>query len=156
MSQPRSETEVDGAPRVAGPRTRGAWSAQLPARRLLVAAAGWPVLAWVFWSAAGPKPEAPLLWLVLIAATAALASLTLSTYVPLAGTAAKVDVGCEPCARIAGFSVLGAAILLSLSNPSPASAIAPLLLAGFGLGQRVRGATSCPTPTPRVSEDQDA
>jgi hypothetical protein len=121
------------------------WLGQFPRRRVVVALVLWPVLYVVFASAAGPAAAGSLLWSVLLAVTAALAALTLSTYVPVPGTGGRVEVGCEPCARIAGASVLGSAVLLTMANPNPTAAVAPLLLAAAGLVQRVRGSRSCPT-----------
>lgn len=121
------------------------WLEQFSRRRLVVALVAWPVLFAVFSAAAGASAAGSPLWTVLLAVTSGLAALTLSTYVPTPGMGRRVEVGCEPCARIAGASVLGSLLLLTMANPNPTAAVAPLLLAAAGLAQRVRGSRSCPT-----------
>jgi hypothetical protein len=77
---------------------------------------------------------------------AAFASLIVASYVPEPGSGRLVEVGCSPCAVVAGASILGSIILRDTSPSDAGTAVVALLLLGFGLAQRLVGAGTCSVP----------
>ncbi|MHB1065486.1 MAG: hypothetical protein ACYC1Z_13530 [Georgenia sp.] len=116
-----------------------------PRRRVLTALVLTPPTAWfLFQNSGGWAPGAPL-WTVLVVLVGAVAAAVVATYVPLPGNRG-VDVGCGPCAAVAGVTALFAGGLLSSAPYDVGIAVVALGLVSFGLLQRQRGAQSCPAP----------
>lgn len=117
-----------------------------PRRRVLVALVLIGPTAWfLFRNIGGWAPDAPL-WNALVVLVAVVAAAIVATYVPLPGNRG-VDVGCRPCAAVAGVTALCAGSLLGSAPQDVGLAVVALGLVSFGLVQRQRGARSCPAPT---------
>jgi hypothetical protein len=78
--------------------------------------------------------------------TTALAPLILASYLPGPGSRRLIDVGCSPCAALAGGAVLFA-VLVRMGNPDSLimAGIAALALVA-ALRQRLLDATACAAP----------
>lgn len=116
-------------------------------RRVAVMAAATPLLAAGYVRAAGvPAGELAAAWLVLGLVAAALGAAVLASYVPVSG--GRPDLGCSPCAAVAGLSLVGSVLAMGSYGPSlvgPGLAAAATL---YGLTQRL-GPAACPTPPAR-------
>lgn len=121
-------------------RVRAAW----PPRRLVAVAVASPGLTALLINLAGGKATAiPPGWTVLVALTALACAATLATYLPRPGTGLRLDVGCTPCASVAGLSVVIAAGVLSSEPHDVPTAILALGVAAFGLRQRLTDPSTC-------------
>jgi hypothetical protein len=69
---------------------------------------------------------------------------TLATYQPRPGTGLRPDLGCTPCAAVAAVTVLASFGLLS-SAPHDVSTVLALGVSAFGLVQRLKNSSTCPT-----------
>jgi hypothetical protein len=135
------------APPTAGPRrpaVRAAW----PRRRLVVAAALAPLALVLLAAASGGWAGASPTWTALVAGVAVASAATLATYVPLPGTAHRLDVGCTPCTAVAGLGVVAAALVLSSAPHDVPTAMIALAAVGFGLSRRLAGPATCPSAPP--------
>lgn len=116
-----------------------------PRRRLLIATALVPVVgAWLLLVSTVPLDGAPLDWLTLLALPSLLGALVLASYVPASGR--RVEIGCSPCAVMAGLTLVGASLVV---NAYPAQAVGPLLAAAitlYGLVQRLGDTQTCRVP----------
>lgn len=114
-----------------------------PRRRLAVAVATPPLAA--LYVRAQPDPG----WWVLPGAVALglVAAVVLASYVPVAGSWRRPDVGCSPCAAVAAGTLIAAALLLD-SVTGPGGVLTALAVLAFGVLQRLGAPASCPTPTP--------
>ncbi len=112
------------------------WTAQ----RLAATAALTPITAWFFHSAAGRPAWNDLGWTVAVVGLAVLGALVWSTYIPatLRPTGSGAS-GSSPCAKVAGFHVLAAGMLLSL-NPTLPMVLLALAVQAMALHQRTTGA----------------
>lgn len=123
---------------------------QWPRRRWITAGVAFPVLA-VLFAVAGTGSLASSAvawwtwpWLIL---TSAAASVVVASYLAFPGNGKIFDVGCSPCAAVAGLA-LGAALVAHSSAPaSPVMATAASALTVFALRQRLTDAGSCPAPS---------
>lgn len=95
--------------------------------------------------AEGPSPG---VWWAVPGAllSAALASMIVASYVPEPGSGRLIEVGCSPCAAVAGASILGSIILRDTRPADAGTAVVALLLLGLGLAQRLGGAGTCSVP----------
>jgi hypothetical protein len=116
------------------------WSA----RRRLVTVIAFPLLLVVY---ASFGPFWAIWWAVPVALlSAGLAAAILASYVPEPGSGRLVDVGCTPCAMVAGASVLGSLVLRDTRPLDAGIAAMALGLLVFGMAQRIGGAVSCAVP----------
>ena len=117
-----------------------------PRRRWAALVAALPVLA-VLFDAVGASSVGGSPWWAwpLVAVDALLAATVLSSYVPAPGSGRLVDVGCSPCATVAGLTVV-LALMARSAAPADATmgAISALLLLA-GVRQRLGDATACAT-----------
>lgn len=98
---------------------------------LLYASLGLPAGAWWAWPLTGVQ--------------AALAAAVLASYLPLPGAGRRLDVGCSPCAAVAGATVVGS-LLMRQTDPWDAGiGVTAALMLAYGLVQRVRDAGTCVT-----------
>ncbi len=94
-----------------------------------------PLLTLGAWAAAQPSG----LWQqIATVGVAAIGAATLANYVPTVGS--HPDLGCEPCAVLAGLSVPVSIAVLAGIGP-----VVGLLIATAGLVQRLRQPATCPT-----------
>lgn len=119
-----------------------------PRRRWLLAAAVFPVFVFMFAAAGGGLAAAAASWwiwpwLILIGA---LAGVVVASYLAPPGTGKIIDVGCSPCAVMAGLAVVGALLVHSNAPASPFMATVATVLTAFALRQRLTDATACATP----------
>lgn len=130
------------APSTAAVRTswRQRW---LTRRRLITWIALIPATALLFFSVGATG--FPLGWTTIVAATAVIASGTVASYVAPTGAGAAIEWGCGRCAIMAGISLPMATIILALGPGQVSNAAWALLVALFGLGQRLRDPGSCTT-----------
>lgn len=129
--------ELGVAPGAADSR-RTRWRSRWPTRRLVVAALLTVPLGAVIADAGGGwAPTTLPLWSGLVGLTAALGAATLSTYVPLPGGTWRLDLGCAPCAAMAGLTVLAATWLLALGPHQASMALVAVIVTAAGLGQRL-------------------
>ncbi len=119
-----------------------------PVRRWVTAAVVAPVLAAVLAIAGGGGPWWG--WPALVGISA-LAGLVVATYVPPPGAGRLIDVGCSPCATIAGGAVAVSLILRINAAASAGAAAFALFLLTVALVQRLADSTSCATPRPTRS-----
>jgi hypothetical protein len=115
-------------------------------RRMAAMAAMTPLLASGYVRAAGlPAGVLTVAWLLLALLAAALGAATLASYLPARGW--RPDLGCSPCAAVAGLSLVGSVLAIGSYGPSlvgPGLAAAVTL---YALTQRL-GPAACPTPAP--------
>ena len=118
------------------------------ARRTWFGAAVAPVL-FVGLSAVsgGVHPVGAPVWTALVALIATVGAAVLATYVPAAGSWRHPAIGCTPCAVVAGLTVLASAAVLNAGPGEVPSAVLALLVAGFGLVQRLRDPGACARPS---------
>lgn len=122
----------------------------LPLRRLVLVALLFPLLFTLLVGAGGGwAPSAAPGWSALVALVALGAATTLATYLPRPGSGHRLDIGCTPCAAVAGLSVLGASFILSTAPHDQSTAALALVIIGFGLAQRLTSPSTCATPTAR-------
>ena len=111
-----------------------------PRRRWVTAAFLTPPLAALYVSAGGRD-----LWWAwpLAAVSGAVAALIFASYVPFPGSRSVVEIGCSPCAAVAGATVLGSLLLRSTAPRDLGIAIVAVVMLGFGLVQRLDAGTGC-------------
>lgn len=81
-------------------------------------------------------------WSIPVAALfGGLSSLVLAAYVPLPGSRRILDVGCTPCAAVAGMTVIGSFLFRDTAPGDPGINVVAGLLLLFGLAQRLTGGT---------------
>ncbi|HLN75655.1 MAG TPA: hypothetical protein VK204_01345 [Nocardioidaceae bacterium] len=116
-------------------------------RRVLAMAVVTPLLATGYLRAAGlPAGELAAAWLLLDLLAAALGAAVLASYLPARGW--RPDLGCSPCAAVAGLSLVGSVLAIGSYGPSlvgPGLAAAVTL---YALTQRL-GPAACSTPPAR-------
>lgn len=116
-------------------------------RRVASMAAVTPLLATGYVRAAGLSAgELSAAWLLLDLLAAALGASVLASYLPARGW--RPDLGCSPCAAVAGLGLVGSVLAIGSYGPSlvgPALAAAVTL---YALTQRL-GPAACPTPPAR-------
>jgi hypothetical protein len=118
-----------------------------PLRRWVIATLAAPAVGLLLLSAGGtagatarPTPA----FYALTSVAAVLGGLIAASYVPVAGRG--IDVGCSPCAVMAGVTVIGATVAM---NNYGTSLLGPLVAAAvmlFGLTQRLGQPATCATP----------
>ncbi len=122
-----------------------------PRRRWVLAAAAFPVLVFAFAAAGKGSLTASAAswwvwpWLILIGA---LGSAVVASYLAPPGTGKIIDVGCSPCAVMAGLALAGALMVYSSAPASPFMAVVATALTVLALRQRLADASSCPAPRP--------
>lgn len=122
-------------------RARAAW----PLRRLIAVAVLAPVLLVVAVAASGGWALATSReWTALVVVVASASAMILATYLPRPGTGLRLEVGCTPCAAVAGMSVLASLGLLSSSPGDVPTAVLALGVVAFGLRQRLSNPSTCP------------
>ena len=72
---------------------------------------------------------------------------TSAGYAPAPGARRRLDVGCEPCARVAALTVLAAVAARAADPASVALALFSVLALGFGLLQRLSDSPTCAVPS---------
>lgn len=140
---PKAEaTSLSGARKVGHwfTRPRAWW----PLRRVVTVVVLFPVLLALLAGATGGwAPGAEPVWTALVAVIALAAATTLASYLPRPGTGRGLDIGCTPCAAVAGLSVLAASAVLRSEPHDVPTAILALAVAGFGLRQRLANPDTC-------------
>ena len=127
-----------------------AWTSR---RRVAVALLA-PLLFVLLVSAAGGwAPTNGPAWIALVAMVALASATTLATYLPQPGAGHRLDLGCTPCAAAAALTVLGAGAVLGTTAPDLSTAGLALVVAAFGLTQRLTNPGTCPTPRTPTSKD---
>lgn len=114
-----------------------------PARRLLSAAVLFMVLVIAVQVLVGWQPGAAPTWSALTLGTLGLASLALSTFIPLPGHGAALDIGCTPCAAAGGMLAVAGSWLAASSAYAGGTAALGLALAGAALARRVTEPVTC-------------
>lgn len=121
---------------VASPRPWHGWSG----RRLMAAVALLPITAAFFHAAAGSPAWSDVGWTAAVFGLASIGALVWASYVPATPrTGGSVTSGSSPCARVAGFHVIAAGMLLSV-NPTLPMALLALAVQAMALHQRTTGA----------------
>ena len=146
------ESDVD-APTITAtgartPAVVGWWASvreRWPRRRVVVAALLAPVLGVLLVDLGGGWGGPPA-WTAIVATVALSSAAAIATYVPLPGAGAKPDLGCTPCAAMAGFAVIVAALLVDSMPHDVATALLALAASAFALRQRLAPPIACPTP----------
>lgn len=113
-------------------------------RQVAVTLAVAPLLLWVLTLAGGGIASGP--WTALVALTAVLGAATVASYVPAPGTGWAPAWGCSSCAVIAAVTVPASALILGSAPGQTPTASLALMVAAFGLAQRLRDPRTCPTP----------
>jgi len=116
-----------------------------PVRRRVAVVVSAPVLFVLAVAATGGW--APTLsggWVALVALVSLACATTLATYLPHPGEGLRPDLGCTPCAAVAGVTVLASFGLLSSAPNDGSTALLALGVSGFGLLQRLRNPGTCP------------
>jgi hypothetical protein len=75
--------------------------------------------------------------------TTALAPLILASYLPMPGSGRLIDVGCSPCAALAGGAALFAVLVLVGAPDDPIMAVIAALALVAAVRQRLVDATAC-------------
>jgi hypothetical protein len=75
----------------------------------------------------------------------ALAALVLASYLPAPGAGLRLDVGCTPCAAVAGMSVLGSLVMRETDPWHLGIAVVAISMLGYGVIKRITDAGTCPT-----------
>jgi len=112
-----------------------------PRRRWLIAAALALPLTMLF--AAGTAGVTHWWQAPFAVADAVLAAAVLASYAPDPVAGRRLDVGCEPCARVAALTVLAAVAARAADPASVALALFSVLALGFGLLQRLSDSPTC-------------
>jgi len=115
-------------------------------RRRVAAAALFPLVATWFvlvGRAAGPVPPGTT-WYAVVLPAAALGAAVLASYVPLDGR--RPDVGCTPCAMLAGLTLVGATMAFRHYGAGIAAPLVTAAVLLFGLTQRMNQPATCATP----------
>jgi peptidoglycan/LPS O-acetylase OafA/YrhL len=113
-------------------------------RRLAVLVTATPLLAAGYLRASGvPSADLPVAWLALALVAAVLGAAVLASYVPATGW--RPDLGCSPCAAVAGLSLVGSVIAIGSYGPTPVGPALAAAITLYGLTQRL-GPASCATP----------
>lgn len=102
-----------------------------------------PLLFWALTLAGGGTGAAA--WTTLVALTAVLGAATVASYVPAPGSGWAPAWGCSSCAVIAAVTVPASALVLSSGPGQTPTASLALMVAAFGLAQRLRDPRTCPT-----------
>lgn len=113
-------------------------------RQVAAAAVATPLLFWALTLAGGSTGSGP--WTALVALTAVLGAATVASYVPAPGAGWTPAWGCSSCAVIAAVTVPVSALLLGSEPGQTPTASLALMVAAFGLAQRLRDPRTCPTP----------
>lgn len=130
------------------PAVVGWWASmreRWPRRRVAVAALLAPALGVLLVDLGGGWGGPPA-WTAVVATVALSSAATIATYVPLPGAGAKPDLGCTPCAAMAGFAVAAATLLVDSMPHDVATALLALAASAFALRQRLASPVTCPTP----------
>lgn len=127
-----------------------AWTSR---RRVAVALLAPILFVLLVGAAGGWAPTNGPAWIALVALVALAAAATLATYLPQPGAGHRLDLGCTPCAAAAALSVLGAGVVLGTTAHDLSTAGLALVVAGFGLTQRLTNPSTCPTPRTPTSKD---
>ena len=83
-------------------------------------------------------------WTALVALVAIACATTLATYLPHPGDGLRPNLGCTPCAAVAGVTVLASFGLLSSAPHDGSTALLALGVSAFGLLQRLKNPGTCP------------
>lgn len=109
-------------------------------RRLVVTVALLPITTAFFHSAAGGPAWSDLGWTTAVFALALMGALVWASHIPVSPrTARSATSGSSPCAKVAGFHVITAGVLLSL-NPTLPMVLPALAVQAMALHQRTTGA----------------
>lgn len=131
------------------PSSLAAW----PRRRWLVAAASAALIV-LGQLIAVPDAPLPAWWWAATAATSALAAVVLASYVPVPGRGCRVDVGCTPCATLAG-ALAAFAVLGSLGGVDAGGSLIAIVLLVAGLYQRLSDVGACQAPSDAPNRPAD-
>ncbi len=116
-------------------------------RRMAVTALATPLLVVGYLRAAAvPSGELTVAWLALGLVAAALGAAVLASYLPASGW--RPDLGCTPCAAVAGLSLVGSVLAIGSYGASPVGPALAAAVTLFGLTQRL-GPGACATPPAR-------
>jgi len=122
------------------PMTEAILRASAPRRReLRLAAALAPAAILLSWVLVAPSSTAVAVQTVV---AGALLAGVLGTYAPVGG---RPSLGCGRCAVMAGLSVPAGVAFLSAAREDPSMATLAVVVAGFGLAQRLRDPGTCPS-----------
>lgn len=86
----------------------------------------------------------PWWWWATTTVTSTLAALVLASYLPVPGSGRRFDVGCTPCATLAG-GLAAFAVIASLGSIDASGALIAIAIVAAGLYQRLHDAGTCPT-----------
>lgn len=92
----------------------------------------------------------PVWWWPASATIAIAAGVVLASYVPGPGSGRLLEIGCTPCAAVAGL-LAGFALLSALGSVSGTSTAVALALMVAAALQRLNDTGTCPTPAGRGS-----
>lgn len=114
-----------------------------PGRRWVTATLAAPAVGALLLSASGTTGAAAGFY-GLTAVAAVLGGLIAASYVPVVGRG--VDVGCSPCAVMAGVTLIGATVAMNNYGTSPLGPLVAVAVLVFGLTQRLGQPAACATP----------
>ena len=113
-------------------------------RRVATMLVGTPLLAAAYVRISGtPMAGLAVPWLLLGLVAAGLGAAVLASYVPARGW--RPDLGCSPCAAVAGLSVVVAVFAIDSYGASVVGPVLACALSLFAISQRL-GPASCATP----------
>lgn len=123
-----------------------------PRRRVVAAVVAGAALAWfVLFRTGGEVGVAPA-WTALSLATVTLAALALSTFIPMPGQGASLDLGCGPCAVAGGLMAIGSVWYVLSEAIATGTGLLGLALAGASFVHRLsQPATCAPNVLPGLS-----
>jgi hypothetical protein len=120
-----------------------------PRRRWLVAAATAPLafVAYLLVSRVG-QPDGSHAWWAwpAVVASAAATTVLVASYVPPPGSGRRIEVGCSPCAVVAGLSVAFAFFAWASAPADGVVALLALTMLAAGIRQRLTDAATCAVP----------
>jgi hypothetical protein len=116
-----------------------------PRRRLALVALLPLVAAWflVVARSSSVVPPGPG-WYAGAGVAALLGAAVLASYLPASGR--RLDLGCTPCATLAGLTLVGATMALRSYGSEPVGPLIAVAVLLFGLTQRMSQPATCATP----------
>lgn len=126
-----------------------------PRRRWFLAAGAFPVLVFAFAAAGhGGLPGTTAAWWIWpwLLFNSALASVVVASYLAPPGTGKLIDVGCSPCATVAGLALAGGLLAYSSAPASAFTVTVATVLTVLALRKRLTDDRSCAAPlAPRAA-----
>ena len=119
-----------------------------PRRRVVAAVVAGAALAWLVLSRTGGNVGVAPAWTALSLTTVTLAALALSTFIPMPGQGASLDLGCGPCAAAGGLMAIGSVWYVLSEAVETGTGLLGLALAGASFVHRLSQPATC---TPNVA-----